>query len=518
MRSSIGDVLAKFPDTVRERYDFSQARYHGALERITGIRCSKHGEFSQYPSQLRKDGAGCPACGDEVRRAKRRSSLEDVVAAATARHEGAYSYERAVYVNNATKFTVTCSSHGDFSITPGNHLAGKGCPACGAMKRGHRKDVSSAARRTADTKLAEHALAFVANAREAHGDRYDYSKVVYRGRRQPVEIVCPEHGSFEQVADKHLTRAQGCPECSHHRSKGEAELLAFVSMFGEAQTRNRSIIAPKELDVWLPGVMVALEYCGEYWHSARGADDEPFARKRHLEKLRMCEAAGVRLLTIYESEWQERKRVIKRLVRNAIGKGRGRVMARQCEVGAVGPADAAAFFERYHPQGGGGWGLNYGLYYKGKLAACMRFSFGANDRGAGAERVWTLTRYATRVSVAGGASRLFSAFVKEHQPELVKSFSDNRYFTGAVYENLGFALEEETAPDYQVYHPKTGLLPKTAWQRKNIPARIRDLGAADTFDPARDSRSERDMTYTLGAMRLFDCGKKRWVWRAAKPA
>jgi hypothetical protein len=82
-----------------------------------------------------------------------------------------------------------------------------------------------------------------------------------------------------------------------------------------------------------------------------------------------------------------------------------------------------------------------------------------------------------------------------------------------MYEHLGFVLEEETGPDYQVYHPKTGLLPKTAWQRKNIPARIRDTERPETFDPVRDSRSGRDMTYLLGAMRLFDCGKKRWVWR-----
>jgi hypothetical protein len=51
----------------------------------------------------------------------------------------------------------------------------------------------------------------------------------------------------------------------------------------------------------------------------------------------------------------------------------------------------------------------------------MRFAFGANDRGAAAaERMWTLTRYATRVSVTGGASKLFSAFMAEHQPETGK--------------------------------------------------------------------------------------------------
>ncbi len=513
MHVSLQDVLERFPREVLDRYDFSRAKYVGANTPMTGIVCREHGVFSQYSAQLRKNGAGCPKCGDIVRRAKRRSSIADVVAAATTKHDGFYTYERAVYVNNATKFTVTCPHHGDFPIAPNNHLSGQGCPTCGAMKRGHRKDVVGAARRTADAKLAAHAGDFEADARAVHGDKYDYSRVRYMGRRQPVEIVCPTHGAFTQVADKHITRAQGCPECSHHRSKGEAELLAFVSTFGPASTRNRAVIAPKELDIWVPWANVAIEYCGEYWHSAKDADEESFARRRHKEKLRLCEAAGIRLLTVYESEWRDRKPVIKRLIRNALGKGRGRIMARQCSVGVVGLAEAAAFFERYHPQGGGGWGQVYGLRYGGKLVACMRFTFGANDRGAGATRMWTLTRYATRVAVVGGASKLFAAFVAEHKPDSVKSFSDNRYFTGGMYERLGFELEEDTDPDYQVYHPKTGLLPKTAWQRKKIPARIRDLGSADSFNPVSDPRSERDMTYALGAMRLFDCGKRRWLWR-----
>ena len=59
----------------------------------------------------------------------------------------------------------------------------------------------------------------------------------------------------------------------------------------------------------------------------------------------------------------------------------------------------------------------------------------------------------------GGASRLFSAFVAEHDPESVKSFSDNRYFTGGMYQKLGFVKEADIELDYQVYHPKTGLLP-----------------------------------------------------------
>lgn len=514
MTLTLGEVLAKFPPHIRERYDFTDARYTGALERITGIRCREHGEFSQYPAQLRKDGAGCPSCGGEVRASKRRLTLDAVIAQARERHNGYYTYERAVYVNNTTKFMVTCPVHGDFSVSPNNHISGgKGCPVCGAAKRGHRHSVLGAARKTADAKIAKFADAFMREAREVHGDAYDYAAVEYAGAQHKIDIRCPKHGLFRQTPEHHLKRAHGCPECSHHRSKGEAALLHFVSIFAGARTRDRSVVPPKELDIYVPSASLAIEYCGEYWHAASSIAEERTGRNRHLDKHKACEALGIRLLTVYESEWLARPRAIKRLVRNALGKGRGRLMARKCDLRPVGHQEAAAFYEAYHPQGGGGYGEHYGLYHGAKLVACMRFTFGGNDRGAHADRVWTLSRYATRVAVAGGASRLLAAFVVEHDPRIVKSFSDNRYFSGAMYEQLGFVLEETSPPDYQVYHPKTGLLPKTAWQRSKIPARIRDIRSGETFDPRTDPRSERDMTYLLGAQRMFDCGKKRWVWR-----
>lgn len=516
MKSNLQDVMAKFPAEVLARYDFSQAVYHGALERMTGVVCREHGAFSQYPAQFRRNGSGCPSCGDLIRRAKRRLPQHEAIEAAKKRHAGFYTYERTVYVNSTTKFTVTCPVHGDFSIMPNGHIhSGKGCPSCANIKRGHRRDPAKSARKTADAKIAKFSAKFIKEARAVHGDTYDYSRAVYTGQKAKLTIICPDHGPFEQAPDHHVQRANGCPECSHHRSKGEASLAKFMASLAEIEQRNRRIIPPKELDIYVPSSALAIEYCGEYWHASRSVEEEPEYRLRHIHKQQMCEQAGIRLMTVYESEWLKRQGAIKRLIRNAMGKMRGRLMARKCDVEIVPIIEALAFFEAYHPQGGAGWGINYGLRYNGKLVACMRFAFGNNDRGANSERVWTLSRYATRLPVSGGASRLFSAFVAEHDPESVKSFSDNRYFTGGMYQKLGFVKEADIEPDYQVYHPKTGLLPKPSWQRRNIPARIRDIGATEIFDPARDTRSERQMTYLLGARRLFDCGKKRWVWKRA---
>ena len=299
------------------------------------------------------------------------------------------------------------------------------------------------------------------------------------------------------------------------RSQGEAEVFRLMSSFTTAEQRNRTVIAPKELDIYLPEHRLAIEYCGEFWHSHGDAADERANRLKHAQKYQDCRAQGVRLITLFETEWLQRNYAIRRLLRNAVGKSRGKLMARKCTLSKVGDAEARAFFERYHPQGGRGHGEHYALLWGGKIVACMRFVFGVNDRGVGAgARVWTLARYATRITVAGAASRLFCEFLREHAPQQVKSFSDNRFFEGGMYQQLGFVMEAEVAPDYQVWHPRTGLRPKAHYQRRMLPARIAELEVPLEFDAKTDPRTEAELTYLLRARRLYDCGKKRWVWTA----
>ena len=57
---------------------------------------------------------------------------------------------------------------------------------------------------------------FVKEAREVHGDKYDYSKVEYVDNKTKVKIVCPEHGGFWQYPYNHL-KGVGCPVCGKNR-------------------------------------------------------------------------------------------------------------------------------------------------------------------------------------------------------------------------------------------------------------------------------------------------------------
>jgi len=52
---------------------------------------------------------------------------------------------------------------------------------------------------------------FIKKAREKHGDKYDYSKTIYRGSKTKSTIICPKHGEFQQRPADHLR--YDCRKC-----------------------------------------------------------------------------------------------------------------------------------------------------------------------------------------------------------------------------------------------------------------------------------------------------------------
>lgn len=112
-------------------------------------------------------------------------------------HHNRYDYSLVQYVNTQKKVQIICPEHGVFDKAPGKHLQGQGCPVCGRNR----------------TKMGIDDFIFKAQA--VHGDKYDYSNVVYSRTDSPVEIVCPIHGSFMQTPHNHITLRHGCPKCGN---------------------------------------------------------------------------------------------------------------------------------------------------------------------------------------------------------------------------------------------------------------------------------------------------------------
>ena len=53
---------------------------------------------------------------------------------------------------------------------------------------------------------------YIENVKNKHGDRYDYSRTVFKGVRELVTVGCREHGWFDIVAYYHHN-GNGCQKC-----------------------------------------------------------------------------------------------------------------------------------------------------------------------------------------------------------------------------------------------------------------------------------------------------------------
>ena len=113
-------------------------------------------------------------------------------------HGNKYDYSKVEYKNAHTKVCIICPIHGEFWQIPNDHLNGSGCQKCKINKIISIKKM--------DEKK------FVEKARKVHGDKYDYSKVEYKGSKTKVCIICHIHGEFWQKPNNHL-RGEGCPKC-----------------------------------------------------------------------------------------------------------------------------------------------------------------------------------------------------------------------------------------------------------------------------------------------------------------
>jgi hypothetical protein len=114
-------------------------------------------------------------------------------------HKNKYDYSEAVYLKGRGKVKIICPIHGVFEQWAANHLLGQGCLKCADIQHGL-------------TKRENYAKIFIRKANEIHNYKYDYSHVVYTISKQPVEIICPVHGSFFQTPNSHL-QGRGCPLC-----------------------------------------------------------------------------------------------------------------------------------------------------------------------------------------------------------------------------------------------------------------------------------------------------------------
>jgi hypothetical protein len=473
-----------------ENYTFEKVNYVNTSTKVI-LTCKEHGDFEISPLHLLA-GQGCPKCRYIKSAAGRRRSIDEVITAARAVHGDKYDYSLITeYKNDRISYPIICPIHGVFYQAFNNHIKAKqGCPICGREK--------------CDTDRQMTTEEFIEKATQVHEGFYDYSKTVYTYSKDKVTIICPKHGEFEQIARNHLFGA-GCPKCFKEKSKVETELIEYLKEICtyEIVENDRIALDGKEIDAYIPELKIGFEMNGLIWHS------EKFSGKNdNVEKTDICEEKGIRLIQIFEDEWNNKKYICKQRIKSILGLENNRVYARECDIREVSKFETESFLNENHLQGYTHAKIRYGLYHNNELVSLM--TFGCNRINVGAKSVegeYELIRFANKngVVVTGGASKLFKHFVDEYKPNSIISYADRRWFNGKLYETLGFSFAGKTVPSYSY------AINKKRVNRFNLRKDI----LVSKYGCSPDM-TEKQFCESKGWYRIYDCGCLKYIWKNEK--
>ena len=334
-----------------------------------------------------------------------------------------------------------------------------------------------------------------------------------------IDQLASEFGVERTAIDEYLNRSDSF-DCIR-RAKSMMEELV-IDAIKEADpsikivVRNRSIIYPYELDLYLPDFNFAIECDPTATHNSSVPDpwgSDPKLPSYHKMKTDMCEKVGISLLHIFGYDWAHKRDVIMSMIKNRLKLSSRTIYARKCKIVEVSGQDSIRFLNENHRQGAANSPVRLGLVYNDELVSLMTFGKMRGTIGTGSEDLddcWELVRFCSTLntSVVGGASKLFKGFIKEYSPQRVRSFSDRAHTTGNLYGTLGFKEVRRSSAGYvwvdvfndRAYHRANA-------QKQNIKRFLQD----ENIDL---NKTEREIMVEHGFVQVFDSGTITWEWKA----
>ena len=510
------------------KYSYHHVNYIDAKTNVS-ITCPIHGDFLQTPDK-HLQGHGCKLCAAESASKRMKMSTEEFIKKAITVHGDVYDYSKTDLEKRDEngRVIITCRVHGDFLQTPSSHLAGCGCKMCSAIKE---------KKYTTET--------FIEEARKIHGDKYDYSKVIYDGCDKNVIIICPKHGEFS-IRAGNLLYGIGCKKCgvekrSEERFSSKEEFIKKAKdVHGDKYDYSKveyvdsktkvCIICPDHGEFWqTPNDHISNGHgCRKCGNNLSKGENEiySFLKSCNINVIQgdrkildgkeidiflpdynigietiECNKKGVRLIQIFEDEWLFKKEIVKKKIKHILGiNNEESVYARKCKVSEIDKKLAYEFLDKNHIQGHVDSSVAFGAFYNSNLVGVMTFT-------RDSDKCWVLTRFASdnNKKCVGIAGKLFKLFVRMYSPIKVKSFADRRWTLSEkdnLYTSIGFELADVTKPDYryvngQKREHKFGYRKNILHRKYGVPLEL----------------TEHEMTKKLGFYRIYDCGLFKYEWK-----
>jgi len=319
-----------------------------------------------------------------------------------------------------------------------------------------------------------------------------------------IRFRCDQCGGSQSLASETFRwRVQNtgtsCVKCANIQQGSAAEnhIRQYIHSLGfETQDHVRSLDG-REIDIFIPVAGLGIEYHGLFWHNDLRQDP-----RYHVSKLESALRNNIRLIQIFEDEWVHHADIVRGRLAHMLGRGGQRLQARHCVVREITADQAREFLQLNHIQGPARSTVKLGLFHQDRLVSVMTFAMLSRAKGhVSRPGHWELSRFChdLSLSVVGGASKLFTHFVRTHAPEQVLSFADRRWSQGDLYGQLGFEHTGDTDINYWYID-----LAKTRRIHRY------QLRKCSDDDPGL---TEYENRLRQGYLRIHDCGSSRWIWK-----
>ena len=274
-------------------------------------------------------------------------------------------------------------------------------------------------------------------------------------------------------------------------SQPENDIIEYLKSKGIENIiqSDRNILDGKEIDIYLPDYNVGIEFNGDYWHSELRKEDKYY----HYNKSTIAISKGIFLYHIFSHEWSDEEKRIRILnhLGNILHLNENKIYARKCMIREVDVTEKNSFLSENHIQGKDNSTIKLGLYYNDELVSLMTFCYPRFSK----KYNWELSRFCSKhnYNVIGGASKLFKYFVNNYMKdgEVIVSYSDIAKTTGKIYNILNFEFVNDASPNYIWWKSDSDYKTRYQCQMKN----------------------EKEIMYSQGYVRVYDCGNKVWIYK-----
>jgi DNA invertase Pin-like site-specific DNA recombinase len=283
---------------------------------------------------------------------------------------------------------------------------------------------------------------------------------------------------------------------SYNKSRGELECRSLIESYG-FQCNSHMFEKKFEIDCHVASLNFGLEYCGEYWHQY---DPIKKNKNKHKDKYLFFKSRGIKLMTIFEAEWKNKREIVKSMLESRLGVS-SKLYARKCSVEIITNTEAKLFHNKNHISGYVNSSINVGLFSDGNLVSVLSILKSRFDKLFQYE----ISRYSTQLgyTVVGGLSKMFKFFIREYDPESCMTYSDLRFGEGLCYEKIGFSYSTTTPPNY--FYTKRGSLVYEN-RMKFMKSKLINMPGYSK------EKTEFDIMQENNYLRIYDCGNNKYVW------